>query len=62
MKADRGCRHRLKTCQDKFSAMETSENSFHRALKNMRLKSEHRRKEAEKEKNQRQDQSKYAKW
>ncbi|XP_067938208.1 coiled-coil domain-containing protein 60-like isoform X2 [Watersipora subatra] len=55
-------KNRLKTCQDKFSAMETSENSFHRALKNMRLKSEHKRRESEKEKNQRQDQSKYAKW
>lgn len=55
-------RNRLQTCQDKFSAMKTSENSFHRALKKMRLSSEHKRRESEKEKNKRQDQSKYAKW
>lgn len=42
--------------------MKTSENSYHRALKNMRLQSEHMRKESEKEKNKKQDQSKYAKW
>jgi len=55
-------KNRLRTCQDKFSAMSTTSNSFHRALKAMRIMSEHKRREADKEKNKKQDQSKYAKW
>lgn len=40
----------------------SNESSFHRALKHMRIHSEHLRREAEKEKNKKQDQSKYAVW